>query len=66
MVIGDGALNYGPEQIFEAYYRIQLGRYAQLSPDYQRIVNPALQPGQGTGRRIQYPASALLLTRQDR
>ena len=41
MVIGDGALNYGPEQIFEAYYRLQLGRYVQLSPDYQHIVNPA-------------------------
>ena len=47
MVIGDGALNYGLEQIFEAYYRIQLGRYVQLSPDYQHIVNPAYNKDRG-------------------
>ena len=47
MVIGDGALNYGLEQVFEAYYRIQLGRYVQLSPDYQRIVNPAYNRDRG-------------------
>ncbi len=47
MVIGDGALNYGPEQIFEAYYRIQLGRYAQLSPDYQHIINPGYNKDRG-------------------
>ena len=55
MVIGDGALNYGLEQIFEAYYRIQLGRYVQLSPDYQRIVNPAYT---GTGDRSTCTVSA--------
>jgi hypothetical protein len=47
MTIGDGALNYGLEEIFEAYYRIQLGRYVQLSPDYQRIVNPAYNRDRG-------------------
>ncbi len=47
MVIGDGALNYGLEQIFEAYYRIQLGRCVQLSPDYQHIVNPAYNRDRG-------------------
>ena len=51
MVIGDGALNYGLEQIFEAYYRIQLGRYVQLSPDFQYIREPRVQPRQGTCRR---------------
>jgi hypothetical protein len=47
MVIGDGTLNYGLEQIFEAYYRIQLGRFVQLSPDYQHIVNPAYNRDRG-------------------
>ena len=47
MLVGDGTLNYGLEQIFEAYYRIQLGRYAQLSPDYQHIVNPGYNRDRG-------------------
>jgi len=47
MVIGDGALNYGLEQVFEAYYRIQLGPYVQLSPDYQHIWNPAYNKARG-------------------
>ncbi len=47
MLIGDGALNYGPEEIFETYYRIQLGRYAQLSPDFQYIENPGYNKDRG-------------------
>jgi carbohydrate-selective porin OprB len=47
MLMGDGTLNYGLEQIFEAYYRVQLGPYVQLSPDYQRIVNPAYNRDRG-------------------
>ena len=38
--LGDGRLNYGSEQILEAYYRFQLGAYVQLSPDVQYIANP--------------------------
>ena len=47
MLIGDGALNYGLEEIFEAYYRIQLGRFVQLSPDYQYIQNPGYNRDRG-------------------
>lgn len=47
MLIGDGALNYGLEEIFEAYYRIQLGRFVQLSPDYQYIQNPGYDRDRG-------------------
>jgi len=47
MLIGDGALNYGLEQVCEAYYRIQLGRYVQLSPDFQYIENPAYNRDRG-------------------
>jgi len=47
MLIGDGALNYGLEEIGEAYYRIQLGRHVQLSPDVQYIQNPAYNRDRG-------------------
>ena len=47
MLIGDGALNYGLEKIAEAYYRIQLGRYVQLSPDFQYIENPGYNRDRG-------------------
>ncbi|MDQ2770098.1 MAG: carbohydrate porin [Bacteroidota bacterium] len=40
-IIGDGALNYGLEQIGEVYYSFSLPRYhAAISPDYQFIRNP--------------------------
>ncbi|HUJ89110.1 MAG TPA: carbohydrate porin [Syntrophorhabdales bacterium] len=47
MLLGDGALNYGSEQIFETYYRIQLGKFVQLSPDYQYIQNPGFNRDRG-------------------
>ena len=47
MLIGDGALNYGLEQVCEAYYRIQLGRFIQLSPDFQYIENPGYNRDRG-------------------
>jgi carbohydrate-selective porin OprB len=47
MLIGDGNLNYGLEQIFEIYYRIQLGRYVQITPDFQNIWNPGYNRDRG-------------------
>ena len=47
MLVGDGQLNYGLEQIFETYYRIQLGRYLQISPDFQYIQNPGYNRDRG-------------------
>ncbi len=47
MLIGDGKLNYGPEQILETYYRIQIGKYVQVSPDFQYIVNPGYNRDRG-------------------
>ena len=46
-VLGDGKLNYGLEQIFEAYYRIQIGKYVQVSPDFQHIMNPGYNRDRG-------------------
>ena len=46
-LLGDGALRYGPEQIVEAYYRLQLGPFVELSPDVQLIRNPAYNEDRG-------------------
>ncbi len=47
MLLGDGALNYGLEQTLEIYYRIQICRYVQLSPDFQFIQNPGYNRDRG-------------------
>jgi len=45
--IGDGALNYRPEAIVEAYYSIAVGRKLWLSLDAQRIAHPAYNANRG-------------------
>jgi len=47
MLLGDGRLNYGLEQILETYYRIQIGKYVQISPDFQYIINPGYNRDRG-------------------
>ncbi|MBF0515873.1 MAG: carbohydrate porin [Nitrospirae bacterium] len=47
MLIGDGQLNYGPEQILEMYYRLQIGKYVQITPDYMLIANPGYNRDRG-------------------
>lgn len=39
-MLGDGRLDYRTEQIFETYFRVQLQRYVQLSPDFQYLRHP--------------------------
>lgn len=51
-MLGDGQLNYGTEQIVEVYYRIQLQKYVQLSPDFQYIRNPGYNLDRGPARFI--------------
>ena len=46
-LLGDGRLNYGHERILEAYYRVQLGPWIQLSPDVQEIWNPGYNRDRG-------------------
>jgi hypothetical protein len=46
-LLGDGRLTYGPEQILEGYYRLQTGRYLQLSSDVQGIRNPGYNRDRG-------------------
>lgn len=45
--IGDGALRYAPETIFEVYYSLGLARHTALTLDYQRIQNPAYNADRG-------------------
>ena len=45
--IGDGRLDYHPEQIAEAYYKVELDRHAALSLDWQHIANPAYNGARG-------------------
>ncbi len=46
-MIGDGKLNYSPENIFEAYLKLKIGRYLELTPDYQFVINPAYNKDRG-------------------
>ena len=48
----DGALDYGRERVIEAYYRLQLGHYLQLSPDLQWIANPGYNRARGPARVV--------------
>jgi high affinity Mn2+ porin len=45
--IGDGALNYRPEQIIEAYYSIAVTNWGTLTFDYQFFANPADNAARG-------------------
>ena len=47
MLLGDGKLNYGLERILETYYRIQIGKYVQISPDFQYIIDPGYNRDRG-------------------
>lgn len=46
-LIGDGKLNYGAEQIIEAYYSMHLTKQVFLSPDYQFVWHPAYNKDRG-------------------
>ena len=47
ILIGDGQLNYGTEQILESYYKWQVDKRFSLGLDYQYIVNPAYNRDRG-------------------
>jgi high affinity Mn2+ porin len=46
-IIGDGALDYEPEMIIEAYYLIALTDAFSLTADYQFVANPAYNADRG-------------------
>jgi carbohydrate-selective porin OprB len=45
--IGDGRLDYHPERVAEAYYKVGLGEHAALSLDWQHVANPAYNGARG-------------------
>jgi high affinity Mn2+ porin len=47
ILIGDGQLNYRPEQILEAYYAYSLNKWATLTFDYQFVANPGYNADRG-------------------
>jgi high affinity Mn2+ porin len=47
LLIGDGQLNYRPEQILETYYAYSLNKNLTLTADYQLFVNPAYNADRG-------------------
>jgi high affinity Mn2+ porin len=47
LLIGDGRLNYRPEQILEAYYAYAIDKNFTVTADYQLIVNPAYNADRG-------------------
>ena len=46
-ILGDGRLNYAPEQILEAYYTFGVSRLVGLSLDYQFIAHPGYNQDRG-------------------
>jgi high affinity Mn2+ porin len=47
VLIGDGALSYRRERIFETYYAYALNKQITLTADYQFITNPAYNADRG-------------------
>jgi len=45
--LGDGALNYRPENILEAYYSVSVAKESSVSIDFQRISNPGYNADRG-------------------
>jgi len=45
--LGDGALNYRPENILEAYYSLNVAKDTLFSADFQRISNPGYNADRG-------------------
>jgi high affinity Mn2+ porin len=46
-IIGDGQLNYGMEDIAEAYYSFNIFKIFFVSPDYQFVLHPAYNKERG-------------------
>jgi high affinity Mn2+ porin len=47
IIIGDGALDYGGEEIVEIYYKLAPWGWAAITPDYQLVNHPAYNRDRG-------------------
>ncbi len=45
--IGDGKINYSPEQVLDSYYSFNIWNETWLTADYQHITNPAYNADRG-------------------
>jgi len=46
-VIGDGTLDYAPENVTETYYSAQLNEHVHLTGDFQLVYNPGFNSARG-------------------
>jgi high affinity Mn2+ porin len=46
-IIGDGALNYAPEQILNAFYNLEVRKGIYVTTDFQEVINPAYNADRG-------------------
>ena len=46
-IIGDGQLNYAPEEVLEAYYLIKVAEHVFVTPDLQFVDHPAYNSDRG-------------------
>lgn len=47
MILGDGRLNYGLEQIGEAYYNLKVCKWLWITPDFQYVSHPGYNRDRG-------------------
>jgi high affinity Mn2+ porin len=47
LLVGDGRLNYRPEEILETYYAYSLSKNVTLTADYQLVPNPSYNADRG-------------------
>ena len=53
-ILGDGALNYGKEQIFETYYTAHVWRGISVAADYQHVTNPGYNQDRGPASVVSF------------
>ncbi|HXQ80079.1 MAG TPA: carbohydrate porin [Opitutaceae bacterium] len=47
LILGDGRLNYGQEEILETYYSVQAAKWLWISPDFQYATHPGYNRDRG-------------------
>ena len=46
-ILGDGRLNYGPEEILETYYNWEIRKHINVTFDFQAVGNPGYNRDRG-------------------
>jgi high affinity Mn2+ porin len=47
LILGDGGLSYGPEEVTEAYYSVQVEKWLTIAPDFQYALHPGYNRARG-------------------